>query len=286
MNFTQIIFNQNIEYYKTEIFALFDLEKYMFIDREYEGEHRFRIRGILGNKKFICDNLGKKDGFAISSEPNDFFENIEQFILYCSIHNMLDKVWCKHYFAKTVKLEDVIGFCKKMAENITVKSDEGYNSHFSHFWGFFHTLTSYQKTSILSIFQKRYLNIKSTEYHFAIDISNPLHTIEEMIKTDKLNFFSPQSLDKTIKNGIFASKMHEYTIRSAAESEFYKSKHYIFNRWYLNALYVAFMLMNISVIDKYFINYVIAMEKYPVDEICKIYLETGEEKIWKRESIV
>ena len=80
--------------------------------------------------------------------------------------------------------------------------------------------------------------------------------------------------------------MHEYTIRSAAESEFYKSKHYIFNRWYLNALYVAFMLMNISVIDKYFINYVIAMEKYPVDEICKIYLETGEEKIWKRESIV
>ena len=286
MNFTQIIFNQNIENYKTEIFALFDIEKYMFIDREYEREHRFRIRGILGNEKFICDNLGKKDGFTISSETNDFFENIEQFILYCSIHNMLDKVWYKHYFAKTVKLEDVIGFCKKMAENITIQSDEGYNSHFSHFWGFFHTLTSYQKTSILSVFQKRYQNIKRTEYHFAIDINTPLHTIEEMIKIDKLNFFSPQRLDKIIKNGEFASKMHEYTIRNAAESEFYKSKHYIFNRWYLNALYVAFMLMNISVIDKYFINYVIAMEKYPVDEICKIYLETGEEKLWKRESIV
>nr|WP_315101717.1 hypothetical protein [uncultured Catonella sp.] len=286
MNFAQIIFNSDIEYYKTKIFELFDTEKYMFIDREYDGEHRIRIRGILGDENYISDILGKKNGFVFSTEPDDFFENIEQFILYCSIHNMLDKVWCKHYFANTAKLEDVIGFCKEMAENITVKSDEGYNSHFSHFWGFFHTLTHYQKTRILRIFQKKYQNIKITEYPFAIDIKTPLNTIEKMITMDKLNFFSPQSINRIVENGEFASKIHERTIRNAAESEFYKSKHYILNRWYLNALYVALMLMNIPVIDKYFINYVMAMEKYPVDEICEMYLKTGEEKLWKRENIV
>lgn len=50
--------------------------------------------------------------------------------------------------------------------------------------------------------------------------------------------------------------------------------------------YIAFMLMNIPVIDKYFINYVIAMEKYPINEICELYLKTGEEKLWLKKIFV
>lgn len=287
MNFKQVIFEGDIKKSKSKVEALFNNERYSFIDREYEGEHRIRLRGIIGEVDKIYSILGdKKDYFLKEEDGNEFFENIEQFILYCTIHHTIDDKWFNHYFVNTVKLKNVINFCKGMAESLTIQRDEGYNSHFSHFWGFFHTLTSYQKKGILEIFKRRYENIKITKEASGIDIEMFLKIIDQMISEEKINFYSPLTIDKLIIKRQFSSKLHEHTMKDAVNASFYKSKHYIFNRWYLNALYITFMLMNIPVIDKYFINYVIAMEKYPINEICELYLKTGEEKLWLKKIFV
>lgn len=256
-----------------------------FIDREYAQNHRIRMRGLLAGEESQYQMLEKKLGCSITQEkPLLFFSNMDQVLLNCKMHHELDLFWFPHYFTRQVSVEQVAASAKVVADKLTVEEDEGYNSHISHFWGFFVSLDRDQRKGILAWFQRRYEGFKRVEMPGMVEPDRFLDTVEQMIESGKLDFYSPAKLKTIIAGNKFTSQLHEATLKNAENERFYLSKYSIFNRWYLNALYVSMILMGIPVIDRFFMNYVIAMEKYPLDEICETFLRTGEEKIWQRES--
>ena len=272
---------------KEEIGLLLSSEEYAFLDREYEKKHRIRIRGIQKNEDEVRKILGESiEIYFMEENPEIFFQNLEQFVLYCRIHHELDQFWFPYYFTDSLPMEFLISNAKILAKELTVTKDEGYNSHFSHFWGFFHSLSSTQKEGVLKLFHERYTRIQEMPGERMLYLPQYLKTIGGLVAEDKMDFYSPQSLQRCLETKKFASKLHESAALNAQQSEFFRSRNYICNRWYLNALYVSMILMNVSVADRFFLNYVIAMEKYPVDEICKFFMETGEEKVWLRENCV
>lgn len=259
--------------------------KYAFLDREYDNKHRIRIRGIhWENEGRTIRELRKCIDCEIQEDrPLELFENYEQFGLYSRIHHDLDILWFPHFFSSNKPLEEVISFALYLANTLTVTKDEGYNSHLSHFWGFFHFIDRRQQTGIAELFQNRYRNLKLKDTDKRIYVDEYLSDIEVMLEKGNINFYSPGSLDEILNGNQFASVLHEKTIRNAKQMDFLYSKYNICSKWVLNALYVAMILMNIPVIDRFFMNYAVSMEKYPMDEICQYYLRTGEEKLWMRE---
>lgn len=287
MKWLQVFFEkeEDVKNKKEKIRLLLFGEEYAFLDREYEIKHRIRMRGIRKNEDEVRKILGDDVALCFVEEnPNLFFQNLEQFILYCKIHHELDQFWFPYYFTDSLPLELLVANAKIMAKDLTVLKDEGYNSHLSHFWGFFHSLSTFQKEGVLQLFHERYTQLRELPGERMLHLPCYLENIDGLVKEGKMDFYSPQSLQLCLETKKFASKLHESAAQNAEQSEFLHSKHYICNRWYLNALYVSMILMNISVADRFFLNYVIAMEKYPVDEICKEFLQTGEEKIWLREN--
>lgn len=287
MNWNMLVFDSEEEVRKNKeiLNQILSRNEWAFIDREYTPNHRIRMRGLLEEKESQYQMMEKKLSCSVTREkPLLFFSNVEQMILNCKIHHELDMFWFPYYFTRQVSVEQVTASAKIVANKLTMEDDEGYNSHISHFWGFFISLDSEQRKGILTWFKRRYEGIRRVEMSEMIEPSIFLDTVEQMIESGKLDFYSPANLKTIIARNQFASKLHEATIKNTENESFYRSKYFIFNRWYLNALYVSMILMGIPVIDRFFMNYVIAMEKYPLDEICETFLRTGEEKIWQRES--
>lgn len=288
MCWRQVIFENDIDALneKERIKEILHGHRYAFVDREYGEQHRIRIRGIQEGadiRRFLNEVRGS---YILAEETHkSFFQNFEQFVLYCEMHHELDLYWFPYYFADPPQLELVINHAKLIADKLTVTLDEGYNSHLSHFLGFFYSLTEKQKEEILFSFRERYkkTDISSLQDEMmSTDVY--LDQISKMVEAKKLDFFSPYTLESLREKKQYASKTHERTIENAEKSNFLFSKYYICNRWYLNALYVSMILMNIPVIDKFFMNYVLAKERYLLDEMCERNLQTGEEVIWLRES--
>lgn len=261
--------------------------KSAFIDREYEKNHRIRIRGIQKkNTETIRKLRDSIDCEMEEDKPFELFQNTEQFDLYCRVHHDLDLLWYPYFFKKDKPLEEVISFAKWLGDELTVTEDEGYTSHLSHFWGFFQFVDKKQQAGIAELFQRRYEQLKLPGTGKRIDVKEYLSDIEVLLEERKIDFYSPKSLAEILNGNQFASKLHEKTVRNAGRLDFLYSSYNICSKWMLNALYVVMILMDISVIDRFFMNYAVAMEKYPMDEICRYYLRTGEEKLWMRKDCI
>lgn len=285
MCWKRVIFSNEKEVHlnKEIIWEIIQLSENVFIDREYNARSWIRIRGLEIEKEEIVRILGLNMKYTIEDEKEVAFQNSEQFLLNCHIHHQMDVHWFPYYFCDDNSIQILISNAKRMAEELTITEDEGYNSHMSHFWGFFQSLKEEQKIEIAKLFQGWFeKSCQITSYKSMINIPQFLCIIEKMIVENKIDFYSPQGLKSVLERKKFSSKMHEIAARSACNSEFLYSKHMILNRWYLNALYVSMILMKIPVIYRFYMNYVVAMEKYPVNEICENYINTGVEKIWLR----
>ena len=257
---------------------------YTFIDREYSHYHRIRIRGIQQKNeeslKILRSIINSK---REEDNPLRLFQNQDQFKLYCKIHHDLDIIWYPYFFKNNGPIDEIISFARMLGKCLSVNKDEGYISHLSHFWGFFHFIEEQQQEGIAKFFQRRYEQLKLIETDKFIDTKTYLLDIESLLEKKKIDFYSPNTLDEILNRNQFASKLHEKTVRNADRLDFLYSKYNICSKWVLNALYVVMILMNIPVIDRFFLNYSVAMEKYPMDEICHHYIRTGEEKLWMRE---
>lgn len=288
MKWYVITFENEKEILNLKPFVLKTLKenKYTFVDREYQAGHRLRIRGIDGNIDTIISQIKMEERIYVTEESvTAFFENTEQFLLNCEIHHELDLFWFPYYFEKKILVEKVIKNAEMIAENLTIY-DEGYNSHISHFWGFFISLENNEKREgILQYFADRYCSYRNSDLNEEgqmIDVVPYLEKVEKLTEKNKINFYSPSKVDDLLREDRFASKLHKRTAENAKQDQFFLSKNCITNRWYLNALYVAMILMKLPVIDRYFLNYCIAQKMYEVDRSCREYIRTGEERIWMR----
>lgn len=270
---------------KRFILQILEENEFAFVDKEFNAGQRFKVQGINRNIESLGYQNQKKVQISITEvNPTSFFDNTEQFLLNCELHHELDLFWFPYYFDQKVSIEKVIKNAELIADDLTLY-DEGYNSHISNFWGFFVSLGDNRKREeILNYFRARYdiYRKDAPVKEKMINIAPYVEKTKALVKENKINYYFPKKVENILRKDILTSKLQKQSAENAKQDRFYLSELGITNRWYLNALYVSMVLMNLSVIDRYFLNYCISQKLYEVDQSCREYIRTGEERIWMR----
>lgn len=294
-----IYLKQSIKYgYNISICGIKDSEKAVKI--------RTELSEYIDNKKYSYNLDDFNEKYSKLNDPNyfeatssnkvviekerleDYFENIEQLELFNIMQRDLDLLLCQDYFIKnsiykTTRLVDV------MMKALNDKNSS--NSHVSHFWYFFQSLSKNQKIEVYDRFKKnktKYTtdDTKISQYlseEINILIQQYIDEVKILIKNEKINFYSPYSFKKLKESNNFASELHKTTIFNASfQKEILIDEARIVNRWILNIFYEKLVLLKTSLLEKFFMNYLIGSldQNIHLDASIEYYLETGEEKIW------
>lgn len=236
-----------------------------------------KVAKILEKENFLEDIIINKCFFnntLLNFKEN--FNNNEQLNMYIKMSKVMDHHFLDNYFIgidlKTV-LSKVISVSRNLKQTVLYNNprviSDGYVSHLSHYIGFLNSLNDKNKRIIIKEFEKHTKNLDGFEEDSTLKeqiflLSDEFKTL---INNKKYNFFSPFDeiiLDEKYK----ASSIYHQPIyyNETIKNKVKYDEVLCFNKFFLNILYEKLLVMNITPKEKFFLNYVIANEKYNVKE--------------------
>lgn len=246
---------------------------------EYKKVQQILLRNTGNELKTIRQNQ------VSIPEPLNLLKlnNEEQYELYLEIHHAIDLQYMNKYFVENNKIlditKDLMHFYSQLPQSSNEKiADElngGYNSHLSHIVGFLYSLPNGAAKKIKKDFNKRYEDDKSQleEPLLESNLTNWLlpiiNSVEKMVANKKIDFFAPYKLEDLgdFENSNI-SENHKSVYRNQELLEFInKDPDFIANRWILNVLYEKLLVLNITPIEKYYMNYMICRLKFNSEEL-------------------
>ena len=99
--------------------------------------------------------------------------------------------------------------------------------------------------------------------------------IQSLLVRKKIDYFSPSSRNEEIKKDNFASWIHKETILNDKYQSSINTAEVITARWIVNIIYEKMILLDFSVLEKYFMNYVLSYIHHPD------YYEGKNERMFK-----
>lgn len=218
-----------------------------------------------------------------------FFKNTCLFSLYVQIEKYFDSLLCKNYFERGY-LFDFIQAIDKLLSYIPIKKgitviNDGYLSQYSHFFAFFESLDIDSKAEIRKQFPQLTQKYKNwvrnnkvnNQYEDLISkgenfVNRIYSEIQVLIADKKINFFSPSSLEEEIKKDNFATWAHKEALTNKKYQKSINTAEVITARWLVNVIYEKMILLDFSVLEKFFMNYVLSYIHHPE------YYEEGRKK--------
>ncbi|MGT2965383.1 hypothetical protein [Streptococcus acidominimus] len=247
----------------------------------------FSINGIndlkLCTKIVLC--LRNHLNLAPSIEEDyrlKIFSTVEEYRIYRKWNIILDKIFRRYYFSRTIDWKQIILFIELCY--IDIMDEELFLAHFSHFWGFFMSLNARQSEYIFTLMKERVRELEeSCSFLDRIDFNQLKVDIEFIMENNRdFDFFSPNDLEKLIENDMFASKIHELTWKNELMNPKLRyNSLLISNKWFLNIIYEKFPMLEIRMLDKFTINYHFSNKyrKYDINKSLENYLNTGIERL-------
>lgn len=251
---------------------------------DYNKANFHRLYSGINDPNYTGKSIQNK--VIITVDPLErYFENMDQYKLYQYISNKMDLVFFKFYFnnignKKAAILNFTLNQYKKNIEESFF--EDLLNSHISHLWAFFSSVSYSEKKDFISKLNVENLNknyIIGKESKIFMEI---LERTEQMLGEKKINYYSPYDYKKISNYQNFASEEHKYTFfNQEVQNAIFYNKYKIANRWFLNILYKKMLLMNLKLLDRYQVNYALSKmsNKLDIDGSFKLFLSTGEVKL-------
>jgi hypothetical protein len=217
-----------------------------------------------------------KGKVTVHAEASIFEKEIED-ELFRETNHIFDSYYCRSYFQEQPLyqvIEEAMKFHKILEpyESPEAPEESAYNCHLSHYIAFTHRLNKQDKESVEQQFKTRYeRDLKKGLYDFdlsptdlTVNLSEFFHKIRPLVKSKELNFYMPfkrKHIDEKMKH---ASKRHQATFTVENMNRYFLyDEVLIANRWVMNALYKKLLLLGLSNIDRFYMNYVVSRLTYP-----------------------
>lgn len=232
-----------------------------------------------------------KNKVVVKEEMLIFNEKLED-ELFKESNKILDAYFCDTYFEKNSLhpiIEEMMKFHHQMREFEQPESlveHQAYNCHLSHYIALTNRLNTQDKESLERDFKQRFdtdfkkglLDFDLSPTGLTENLLDFFHKLRPLIKNKELNFHMPFNrthIDEKIKH---ASQRHQVTFAKENMHIYLYNEVLIANRWVINALYKKLLLLGLSNMDRFYMNYVISrlsysekeLSDYPVQELNKV----------------
>ena len=250
-----------------------NIKSFMIPTEEYSIKEINNLKKILmmtENTKITESEILKDCVKVYEDTTNTKFLNSFQYNLYSLISHKLDLSLKDNYF-KENKIECLVKLFSDIAHKFHkyvidehLRIDGGV-SHYSHYVGFINTLDENLRSKIIKDFNSRLENmneVKENELNFRyLDIENIKELISIAINNNEIDFYYPLKREDVLNRDQYASENHKKLWTNPLYvSVIEKNIDLIAIRTILNIMYEKILLLNFSVIDKFFANYAIAKE--------------------------
>ncbi|MCO6524061.1 MAG: hypothetical protein J6562_03440 [Candidatus Schmidhempelia sp.] len=253
--------DQEIESFKTELLNLNNknLESYFLKSKAKHDSLKISLMNLSDD---VSTRYNQMRTIISVDDSKKYFQNFEQYKLYLYLENWFDKQLKKYYFTQN-NLFEFINWVDKLLSKVPVTKNiedikNGYVSQWSHLYAFLNSLTVKQRREIIDQFELFYVNNNNSSVLKASS-SIALDTIEKvefMIAHGKLDFYSPSTREEQIATNSFASYYHKRTVLDDQSQKIaIKSSTLTLSRWLVNLVYEKMILMNFTILEKYFMNF-------------------------------
>lgn len=212
-------------------------------------------------------------------EVMKLFANEKYYMVYKKWEIIFDNILFNYYFQDTLGIGDIVYFLEETYNQLPKVNF--YISHISHYWGFIHSLNIEKRRIFCEFIEKESIKYDNcNQFKGKIEILDLIDDIDILVREENLDFFVPYRLTDLLKNNN-ASYLHRQTWKNEMHSPVLTyDKYLIANKWLLNILYKKFPLLNITILNKFTINYMLGLKDSSVDfkgAIYKFYTEGLEE---------
>lgn len=253
--------NQEIENFKAELLKLNNenTESYFLKSKAKHDSLKISLMNLSDNVSTRCNQM--RSIISIDNSKN-YFQNFEQYKLYLDLENWFDEQLKKYYFTRN-DLFEFINWVDKLLSKIPVSKnndviESGYESQLSHLYAFLNSLTVEQRRKIIDQFELFYVNndnnsVLNASSRIALDT---IENVKFLIAQRKLDFYSPSTIEEQIASNSFASYYHKKTVLGdKSKNSAIRSSSLTLGRWLVNLVYEKMILMNFTILEKYFMNF-------------------------------
>ncbi|MYL39810.1 hypothetical protein [Halobacillus litoralis] len=245
-------------------------------DSEFIHKYESTARILDSSKPF---NPIHKDKVIVNIENSIFSKDLED-NLFRQTNHIFDSYYCNEYF-KENSLYQVIEEVMKFHSSLEEYEERGYldglayNCHLSHYIAFINRLNTKEKERVEREFRRKYekdfeeglLNFNLGQTPLTKDLMEFFHQIRPLVRKKELNFYMPFRREQLNQKLESASQRHKATFSEDNTHYFLYNDVVIANRWVTNALYKKLLLLGLSNLDRFYMNYVISRLTYPEREL-------------------
>lgn len=234
------------------------------------------INNLLNKNEEALKTIIK--GQVIVEQEEKIFDNAMVDSLFMQINSILDRYFFKFYFKSNSLykvIEEMWTFHRELEKYEKYGSTDAYNCHLSHYIAFIHKLDEDNKKNIEKKFNEKFLedyavgkfNFNTSESRLTNDLIGFYRTIIPLVKEKRLNFYMPYDRNFIENNMEYASSRHQETFSEENIENHLYNDVLIVNRWVTNALYKKILLMKLTNLDRFYMNYSISRLVYPEYEL-------------------
>lgn len=225
----------------------------------------FNVSNIILNNKV-------KTKISIDSTKH-FFQNDAQYQLYVFLEQFFDNYFFNNYFFNNYfKDNDLIRFInivdellsyipKEIIQNKVI--NDGYRCQSSHYHAFVSKLDKTTKEKVDVRFSKLEQKVNclwsspvNKNKNLRQLVNKVVQTIQKLILEKKIDFYSPHTRQEYLIADQFASPEHRETVvDDEFQAYFQYSVPIISARWIINIIYEKMILMDFTILEKFFMNY-------------------------------
>ncbi len=251
------------------------IEKEWLIKMRKNNPNSYICKNKINNKKLIqvfnVSNIITNDKLKTKvrvDKTKTYFQNHAQYQLYVFLEQFFDNLFFDNYFRDN----DLIEFINNIDDLPSYIPEEkiqdkvvnnGYICQSSHYHAFISKLNKSTQEEVYITFSKleqqaKYLESNSFKKNndFKYLVNEVVKKVQKLILERKIDFYSPHTRHEYIIADQFASPEHRETV---VEDKYQKYFQYsipiISARWIINIIYEKMILMDFTILEKYFKNF-------------------------------
>ena len=220
----------------------------------------FNVSNIISNNKLktkISVDLAKQ-----------YFQNDDQYQLYVFLEQFFDDYFFDNYFKDNnlIKFINVVDellsyIPKEIIQNEII--NDGYRCQSSHYHAFISKLDKTVKDKVNIRFSKLEEKIDCSEFcsfnkneNLKQFVNEVVQIVQKLVLEKKIDFYSPHTRQEYLIIDRFASPEHPETVVDDEYQVYFQfSVPIITARWIINIIYEKMILMDFTVLEKFFMNY-------------------------------
>lgn len=220
----------------------------------------FNVSNIISNNKLktkISVDLAKQ-----------YFQNDDQYQLYVFLEQFFDDYFFDNYFKDNnlIKFINVVDellsyIPKEIIQNEII--NDGYRCQSSHYHAFISKLDKTVKDKVNNRFSKLEEKIDCSEFcsfnkneNLKQFVNEVVQIVQKLVLEKKIDFYSPHTRQEYLIIDRFASPEHRETVVDDEYQVYFQySVPIITARWIINIIYEKMILMDFTVLEKFFMNY-------------------------------